>query len=50
MDLSLEFPDRYQFTSLNARIAQDICHVTGQYKGQHYLKSQGGMGLLHYVM
>nr|XP_022323402.1 ubiquitin carboxyl-terminal hydrolase 44-like [Crassostrea virginica] len=28
MDLSLEFPDRYQFTSLNARIAQDICHVT----------------------
>ncbi|XP_048729177.2 ubiquitin carboxyl-terminal hydrolase 44-like isoform X2 [Ostrea edulis] len=28
MDLSLEFPDRYQFTSLNARIAQDICHIT----------------------
>ena len=35
MDLSLEFPDRYQFTSLNARIAQDICHVTGEFKGQH---------------
>ncbi|XP_061167152.1 ubiquitin carboxyl-terminal hydrolase 44-like [Saccostrea echinata] len=28
MDLSLEFPERYQFTSLNASIAQDICHIT----------------------
>lgn len=28
MDLSLEFPHRYQFTSINARIAQDICHIT----------------------
>lgn len=28
MDLSLEFPERYQITKSNSRIAQDICHVT----------------------
>ncbi|KAK3101502.1 hypothetical protein FSP39_004057 [Pinctada imbricata] len=28
MDLSLEFPERYQITLDNPRAAQDICHVT----------------------
>ncbi|XP_052801860.1 ubiquitin carboxyl-terminal hydrolase 44-like [Mya arenaria] len=28
MDLSLEFPDRYQITKQNARVAEDICHIT----------------------
>ncbi|KAJ8321431.1 hypothetical protein KUTeg_001018 [Tegillarca granosa] len=28
LDLSLEFPDRYQITNKNSRIAEDMCHVT----------------------
>ncbi|XP_033751882.1 ubiquitin carboxyl-terminal hydrolase 44-A-like [Pecten maximus] len=28
MDLSLEFPERYQITKKNYKIAQDMCHVT----------------------
>uniref|UniRef100_K1R6W5 Ubiquitin carboxyl-terminal hydrolase n=1 Tax=Magallana gigas TaxID=29159 RepID=K1R6W5_MAGGI len=36
MDLSLEFPHRYQFTSINARIAQDICHITGKWSGRNH--------------
>lgn len=28
MDLSLEFPDRYQITKHNSRVAEDICHIT----------------------
>ncbi|KAH3894173.1 hypothetical protein DPMN_018330 [Dreissena polymorpha] len=28
MDLSLEFPDRYQITKQNSRVAEDICHIT----------------------
>ncbi|KAL4224627.1 Ubiquitin carboxyl-terminal hydrolase 49 [Mactra antiquata] len=28
MDLSLEFPNRYQITKQNSRVAEDICHIT----------------------
>ncbi|XP_069133795.1 ubiquitin carboxyl-terminal hydrolase 44-like [Argopecten irradians] len=28
MDLSLEFPERYQITKKNIKVAQDMCHVT----------------------
>ncbi|XP_060068229.1 ubiquitin carboxyl-terminal hydrolase 44-like [Ylistrum balloti] len=28
MDLSLEFPERYQITKENFKVAQDMCHVT----------------------
>ncbi|OWF47359.1 ubiquitin carboxyl-terminal hydrolase 44-like [Mizuhopecten yessoensis] len=28
MDLSLEFPERYQITKKNFKVAQDMCHVT----------------------
>lgn len=30
MDLSLEFPSRYQITRTNSSIAKDMCHVTGR--------------------
>lgn len=29
MDLSLEFPERYQFTSTNKKVANDVCQLTG---------------------
>ncbi|XP_048241529.1 ubiquitin carboxyl-terminal hydrolase 44-like [Haliotis rufescens] len=28
MDLSLEFPERYQFTSTNKKVANDVCQLT----------------------